>query len=144
MQQYLLSLLLFALPASNQAQWLVNYREAQNQAQREQKAILIVFSGSDWCRPCIQMEQEVFSQTEFLSFATHKLVLLKVDFPRRKKNQLQIDLQQHHTALAARYNPQGAFPWVVLVDPDGEILLQTGFQTGQKATFIQRLQQALE
>jgi uncharacterized protein YyaL (SSP411 family) len=143
MQYCLLSLLLtFSVP--DQAQWLINFREAQTQAQQEAKPILMVFSGSDWCRPCIQMERDIFSQAGFLEFAHENLVLLKVDFPRKRKNQLSTALQQHHAALAARYNPEGSFPLVVLLNPDGEVLLQTQSQAGGLGPFLSLLQKAIE
>lgn len=143
MHQLLLSCLLLAFPSPEPTDWVINFREAQTMAQSEQKAILMVFSGSDWCRPCIQMEQEVFESADFQDFARDHLVLLRIDFPRRKKNKLSPALQQHHSALAARYNPKGAFPWVVLLDEQGEILLQTGFQTGQSRTFVSQLEAVL-
>ena len=44
--------------------------------------LLIEFTGSDWCPPCIMLGRQVFSQPEFKDYAAQHLVLLEVDFPR--------------------------------------------------------------
>src|SRR6516164_11252706 len=77
------------------ALWLTNYQQALAQAAKEKKNVLIDFTGSDWCPPCIQMEKEVLSQREFIAFAKNNLVLLKLDFPRRKKLSPEEKEQNH-------------------------------------------------
>lgn len=95
---------------------------AEAQAKKEGKLILLEFSGSDWCIPCIRLEKEVFSQEPFQSYAADHLVVLKADFPRLKKHQLSEGQKHQNEALAETYNPNGAFPFVVLLDADGKVL----------------------
>ncbi len=102
--------------------WLTNFDQAQLQARQEQKLILLNFSGSDWCAPCIKMKQEVFESAEFIQLADESLVLVRADFPRSKKKQLPADQTAHNEKLAERYNPQGKFPYTLLLKADGSIL----------------------
>ena len=81
---------------------------------------LMIFSGSDWCKPCILLKKEVIDTPEFQSFAEGRLHLHIVDFPYRKANQLPAAQQARNEELAERYNPHGHFPYLVLVDPQGK------------------------
>ncbi len=68
------------------------------------------------------MKKEIFESSEFENFAPDNLVLVKADFPRLKKNQLDKQQTKQNEDLAARYNPQGAFPFTVLLDAKGHVL----------------------
>lgn len=116
--------------------WLTSFEQAQTLAIEEQKPILLVFSGSDWCRPCIQLDREVFQDSSFLAFADSELILLKADFPRSKKNRLPKELQSHNERLAQRYNPKGEFPLVLLLDKSGKEITRTGYRSGGSNAFI--------
>lgn len=105
-------------------QWHTNFEEAKQVAGREHKFILLNFSGSDWCGPCIKMKKEVFESEEFLSLAQERLVLIRADFPRQKKNQLSQEQKAHNEALAEKYNPDGKFPFTLLLDENGEVIRQ--------------------
>src|SRR5689334_10921831 len=102
-------------------EWLANFDAAKETASKENKYILLNFSGSDWCGPCIKMKKEVFGNEAFLSLAEKKLVLVRADFPRSKKNQLSKEQTNHNEALAEKYNPSGKFPLTVLLYPDGKV-----------------------
>lgn len=103
-------------------EWHTNLEEAKQVAGREHKFILLNFSGSDWCGPCIKMKKEVFESEEFLSLAQEKLVLIRADFPRQKKNQLSAEQKAHNEALAEKYNPGGKFPFTLLLDENGNVI----------------------
>ena len=124
-----------AFTISSDLTWVGNLQEAKTLAQKENKRILLVFSGSDWCRNCILLDREVFSSPEFQRLAEQQLVLLKADFPRKKKNQLSPDQQTINGDLAKKFNAQGEFPRVVLMDSQEQVLLSGGYQTGQKNLF---------
>lgn len=102
--------------------WSTNFEKAQTEAAISKKLILLNFCGSDWCIPCIKMKKEIFESSEFENFAPDNLVLVKADFPRLKKNQLDKQQTKQNEDLAARYNPQGAFPFTVLLDAKGHVL----------------------
>lgn len=102
--------------------WSTNFEKAITEASTNKKLILLNFCGSDWCIPCIKMKKEIFESSEFQNFAPDNLVLVKADFPRLKKNQLDKQQTKQNEDLAARYNPQGAFPFTVLLDANGHVL----------------------
>ena len=88
----------------------------------EHKFILLNFSGSDWCGPCIRLHKDVFASEHFLSIAKNKLVLINADFPRSKKNQLSAEKQKINDQLADKYNPKGNFPFTLLLNENAEIV----------------------
>lgn len=99
-------------------------QEAKQLAQKEHRHILLNFSGSDWCGPCIVLRKEVLDDPGFQAFADSMLVLVNADFPRMKKNQLSKEQQQQNDRLADQYNSQGKFPFTLLLDADGKVLKQ--------------------
>lgn len=122
------------------AAWLHNFDQAKALAQKEDKLILLSFSGSDWCAPCIKMKRQVFDSPQFTAFANENLVLLKADFPRQKKNQLDPNQKAHNEKLAERYNPNGKFPLTLLINADGHVLQEWDGYTGASAeAFIDQL-----
>ena len=81
---------------------------------------LLVFSGSDWCLPCIRFERSVLQDSTFVAFSDEYLTIEKADFPQHKK--LTKDQVSHNESLAEKYNPQGYFPHVLLLDAHGKVL----------------------
>jgi len=116
-QLFLLFIVCCTAPLFGQ-QWEEDFFQAQEKAFKEQKKLLLVFSGSDWCIPCIRLEKEVWQDSAFLAYAKENIVLYRADFPKRKKNQIAPVLRAKHESLAAQYNPQGYFPWVVVFGID--------------------------
>lgn len=102
--------------------WLTDFETAKATASRENKYILLNFSGSDWCAPCIELKKEVFESEAFSALAKSKLILLRADFPRAKKNQLSKELTKHNEALAEQYNSAGIFPLTILLDAHGKVI----------------------
>ena len=118
----LTGLAIFALAMMSFSPWQTNFSAARQEAQQNHKLILLNFSGSDWCGPCIRLHKEVFESSAFTRFADSSLVLVNADFPRQKKHQLSKDVQHENELLAEKYNSKGAFPFTVLLDADGNIL----------------------
>ena len=116
----LLATLVFVLCTSF-TNWETNFEKAKQQAVQEHKSILLSFSGSDWCGPCIKLHHEIFESAAFTAYAEKNLVLVNADFPRQKKNQLPKPLQQQNEKLADAYNASGSFPLTVLLGADGKI-----------------------
>jgi thioredoxin-related protein len=102
--------------------WQTDFEKAKAQAQSENKLILLNFSGSDWCGPCIRLKKDIFEHASFISYADENLVLVNADFPRLKKNMLSKELQKQNEALADTYNSSGAFPLTLLLDAEGKVL----------------------
>jgi thioredoxin-related protein len=124
--------------------WETDFENAKKKAEKEHKLILLNFSGSDWCIPCIKLRKEIFEGTTFKNFADSNLILINADFPRLKKNQLSKDLQKKNDKLADKYNPQGSFPFTVLLNQEGKVIKSwEGFPnltaeqfTGQLKSFV--------
>ncbi|MDX5417777.1 MAG: thioredoxin family protein [Hymenobacteraceae bacterium] len=123
--------------------WQRTYEAAAKQAATEHKPILMVFAGSDWCKPCIMLRKEVWESPEFRDYAKDHFVLLELDFPRFKKNQLPEKQKKYNEQLAERYNQEGIFPLVVLTDERGNVLGKTGYQPGGPGKYIAHLEQLL-
>lgn len=65
--------------------WLVDLEEAYNLSKDTNKPILANFTGTDWCGWCKKLRAEVFSRPEFKKWAEENVVLLELDFPKRKR-----------------------------------------------------------
>jgi len=115
----LLILISFCLPKLN-AQVFEQRNLAFEKAKAENQPVFLIFSGSDWCMPCIKFEKEILNNPEFQEFSNTHLVILKVDFPQRKEQAKELVIQNE--ALAEKYNPQGYFPHLLLLDNDGKVL----------------------
>jgi thioredoxin-related protein len=118
----LFSMGLFVFLFSTNTIWETDFEKATEKARQEHKLLLVKFSGSDWCIPCIKMQKEIFENNTFQSFADSNLVLVNADFPRLKKNQLSKEQAKKNEKLADKYNSKGEFPLTLLLDESGRIL----------------------
>src|SRR5258705_691249 len=84
--------------------WQTDCEKAKVEAKAENKLILLNFSGSDWCGPCIRLKKDIFDSETFMKYADENLVLVNADFPRLKKNMLSKELQKQNESLADTYN----------------------------------------
>ena len=115
----LLILLLAVVPFIN---WEPDFENAKKTAKSEQKLILLNFSGSDWCGPCIMLRRDYLESEAFTKMADENLILVNADFPRKKKNQLSAELAKRNEVLAEKYNKEGNFPFTLLLDSDGKVI----------------------
>ena len=115
-------ILLLILSLNSNIAWLGDFSEAKLEASKSHKLILINFSGSDWCGPCIMLRNKIFASPVFSEMADSNLVLVNADFPRKKKNQLSKEIADQNDDLAEQYNPSGKFPFTLLLDENGKVL----------------------
>lgn len=135
-----LLLLYIMMPLSLGVTWLGNFETAKTQAKQEHKLILINFSGSDWCGPCIRLRKEILESSIFETYANSHLVLVRADFPRQKKNQLSKDQVKLNEALADIYNKDGKFPYTLMVDEHGKVLKAwDGFPDETPEQFVKQI-----
>jgi thioredoxin-related protein len=119
----LLSIIFLTIFAFNPTiEWTTDFSKAITEASAKNKYILLNFSGSDWCGPCMKLKREVLDSEDFLKFAESKLVLVRADFPRSKKNLLSPELKKNNENLAEKYNKEGKFPFTVLIDGEGNVV----------------------
>jgi len=102
--------------------WHYNLDEARQLAKDQHKHILLNFSGSDWCAPCILLRRQILDNPDFLQMADTSLILVNADFPRSKKNQLTPQQQALNNSMADKYNSQGKFPYTLLLSADGKVV----------------------
>jgi thioredoxin-related protein len=125
--------------------WLNNMQEAKALAQKEHRHILLNFSGSDWCGPCILLRKEILDAQDFSTLADSTLVLVNADFPRMKKNQLSKEQQALNDKLADQYNAKGQFPLTLLLTAEGKVLQQWEGNPGVKpAEFAARVKALID
>ena len=132
-------LLLMSVPAVGQ-HWLTDFEQAKALATQMDRHIILVFQGSDWCAPCIKLDQAVWSTEEFQLYAKDHFVMLQADFPRKKANQLPEEQQERNARMAETYNKQGFFPLVVVLDKNGTVLGTTGYKKLSVEEYIKHLE----
>jgi len=132
-------LFIFTTFSMNAQEWLTDFDQAKTISAKENKKIILVFQGSDWCAPCIKLDKEVWSTDEFKNFAKEHFVMLQADFPRKKKNKTAKIQQEKNRRLAERYNKQGFFPHVVVLNKNGDVLGRTGYKKISPAEYIKLL-----
>lgn len=118
---------LFTFSVSAQ-EWKETFSEAITSSANENKPIVLVFAGSDWCAPCIKLERDIWQSEEFIAFSNENYILYKADFPRKKNNQLPVSIANQNKILAEKYNPKGYFPIVVLLNSEEKVLGETGYK----------------
>lgn len=92
--------------------WTTDYEAAFAKAKKEKKAVLLEFTGSDWCLPCIEMRKNVFSKKEFLKAASKDFILVEIDLPAGNKA-----LKKKNIPYVQKHKVEG-FPTIVLLDTD--------------------------
>jgi thiamine biosynthesis lipoprotein len=120
-----------------QGQVMENAEEAFRLSASTNKPLLLIFAGSDWCAPCIRFNDKVLSQSAFINYAKENFILLKIDFPQRKR--LSKDKSKRNDELAERYNPRGQFPHVLLLSPDRSILGLLSYKNQTPEEFISEI-----
>ncbi len=135
----LLVLLGLAAAPARAEEWQTDYDKALATAKAENKRVLLDFTGSDWCGPCIALKKKVFTQPEFAEYAAKNLVLVEVDYPNKKV--LPDAVKQQNERLKKQYGIEDkGFPTIVVLGPDGKILGEfSGFRGEGPAEFIARI-----
>lgn len=138
--KYLVVFLCYCISLCTYGQdWNGSFDEALSNAKRLDKPIVLIFSGSDWCGPCISLDKRIWQSKEFQNYAREHYVLYKADFPRKKNNALEESKVRENKALAEKFNPKGYFPLVVILNKNQNVLGTTGFKKGTPANYIAHL-----
>jgi thioredoxin-related protein len=140
MKKIALGIILFVSTVGFAQDWQTDFESAKKLATDQDKNIIIVFSGSDWCAPCIKLDKNIWQSDAFKNQSANDWILLKADFPRKKANELSKDQTAHNRKLAEKYNIEGSFPLVVLVDKNGKVLGKMGFKNVSPEEYIKMIQ----
>ena len=120
--------------------WTEDLESAKALAAETNRFLLLNFSGSDWCKFCWMLDEEIFSTPEFKAFADENLVLVLIDFPRDKEQ--SDELKHRNDQLAMRYRV-GGYPTLILLAPDGKYLGELGYMRGGPEPFLKELKAVL-
>lgn len=125
----------FLQAGAAELEWQTDLAKAQAQAKKENKLVMLDFTGSDWCGWCKKLNADVFSKSDFNEYAKKNLVLVEVDFPRFKK--LSDGQQKANNALQEKYKIE-AYPTIIVLDGEGKQVGQLGYMSSSKP-FIEEL-----
>lgn len=100
--------------------WQSTFKNAVAEAKKEHKPILIYFTGSDWCGPCIQLDKNLFHTKKFATFSAQNLVLYTADYPRNR-DLVSTENKIANQQLSKKYK-QTSFPTILMIDENGEML----------------------
>ena len=137
--QCLFSIILFGSSAFSQIP--DNGQEAFSRARELNRPVLLIFSGSDWCIPCIRFRKEILADSSFIKYSEENLVILNADFPQKKM--LSPGTVTQNEKLAEKYNPEGLFPHLVLLSPDGDIITVLWYGQQNAGEFIRQIERIL-
>jgi protein disulfide-isomerase len=131
-----LSVLVASCAGAFAADWQTDYAKALQMAKSQNKRVLLDFTGSDWCGPCIELRKRVLSRPDFGAYADKNLVLVEIDYPQRKKQ--SDELKKQNEKLSKQYGiDEKGFPTIMLLDPSGKVLRAfTGYDGETTAGFI--------
>ncbi|HEX7262087.1 MAG TPA: thioredoxin fold domain-containing protein [Luteolibacter sp.] len=117
--------------------WSIDFAAAKKEAAESKKDLLLDFTGSDWCPPCIMLNKEILSQDAFKAGVKDKFVLMELDYPK-DKSKLSEDTIKQNEELAKKYQIKG-FPTILLCDAEGKPFAATGYQPGGPEAYVKHL-----
>lgn len=117
--------------------WMHDFEAAKAKAAKENKDLLIDFTGSDWCHWCVKLKEEVFDHDPFNEGVADKYVLVELDYPNDKSKQDEKTIKQN-AELKEKYPVRG-FPTILLTDAQGRPYAKTGYQRGGPDAYVTHL-----
>ena len=120
--------------------WFERYDDALAEAKASGKLVLANFTGSDWCKWCVKLENDVLETEEFEQWSTDRVVLLKLDYPR-SGNQTDA-IREQNDSLKKKYQIT-SFPTVLMLNGDGNVVGKMGYMP-QPSAWISRVESQLK
>ena len=138
----LVSLTAVSFSMGAESLWMHDFEAAKAKAVKEGKPIFINFTGTDWCGWCIKLEKEVFTKKAFQEYAKENLVLVEVDFPKKKEQTAELKAQ--NKKLDKEYGVEG-YPTLYLLDATGKKLTEDiGYREGGPEAYVEHLKSLLK
>lgn len=126
-------------PSAPKVVWVTSYSEGLALAKKTGKPMLVDFTGKDWCGPCMELKKNVFDTDTFKRWAAEHVILVELDYPQRPKQ-----TTEENKLTASRYQIR-AYPTVLFISPDEQILGRTGYGQRENAvSWIKRVKQFVE
>jgi len=131
----LVLLFVATMPGYSQA-WKTNLKDAFKEASVSGKEVLLFFSVSETCETCDQLEEKVFKSPAFRDFASENYILVKQDFNSGKSDNMEENL-----LIVEKYNKDGFFPLVVVINKNTKVLGQIGvYKNESPSEYVAKLQ----
>ena len=127
---------LFLTSISADQLWITDFDVALEKAKENEKYLLIEFSGSDWCPPCIRLNNEVFKTDLWKKWADENVISVLIDFPKSG----QSNKDKIKNELVAKNLNVTYFPTIVILNKNGEEMFRTGYKSGGPEKFISHLE----
>ena len=136
---FLSAMVVFGLTTGFSQKWGTDLDQALAQANKENKHVLLFFTGSDWCPPCKRMKADIYSTQAFINFSDKELILVMADFPRRPENKLSESQAKKNYVLAEKFGAR-SFPTSVILDKKGnELQRWVGLPRETADSFVEKL-----
>ncbi len=134
------SLLAAAVPGQEPAPspWCADFDVAVARARKENKDLLVNFTGSDWCGWCMKLDAEVFRKPAFLDAVRDRYVLVALDYPRQQPAIDKVPDPKRNAEVAGLYGVTG-YPTVLLINPEGDVIATTGYVEGGAENYVAQL-----
>lgn len=120
--KYKLILILFLglnqLGTSQEIEMITDWDLATELAEKQNKQILIILTGSDWCTPCKKMDKRVINQSEFQEYANERLVLFLIDKTKKVILDRENPIHKDYEMFQEKYMTN-ALPSLILTDSKG-------------------------
>ena len=101
--------------------WVNSFEKAKLISSKKKVSILLFFTGTDTCENCIKMRKNILDSKDFIDYSRDNFVMFHVDYPNAKTNKLTPAQLKKNKELAAKYNPQGKLPQIVVLEPKGGV-----------------------
>jgi thioredoxin-related protein len=102
---------------SQEVKMITDWNKAKELAKKENKQILIILTGSEWCAPCKKMDKRVIENSEFKKYAENNLVIFLVDLPGGGLV-MNSKVYQDYERFQKKYETK-ALPSLTLTDKNG-------------------------
>ncbi|OIP83730.1 MAG: hypothetical protein AUK44_04510 [Porphyromonadaceae bacterium CG2_30_38_12] len=139
--RYKIAILFFCFSVvgfSQNKAWFTNSGEAKTYAVENKVPIMLIFAGSDWCKPCMMFKHDILLNDIFQKYLLTHFALLYLDFPMQAKNKLTPEQKTQNELLADKYNKSGFFPNIVIINPNGKVTGQLNFKQQTTEVFIEQ------
>ena len=125
---FILAFLWVGIPTCTAQQWQNDLQVGLKEAASQNKKVLLFFSVPERCDACNKLERNIFKSPEFIEFANENYVLVKIDFSYEAE-ELSKDQLEKNLLIVEKYNKDGFFPHVVVLNKDAKIANKVGVYT---------------
>ncbi len=141
MRTILFAAMLFLITVDVHSQeWKKNIDEALRIASQSNKKVLVLFTVAENCDNCHALEQQIFKSPEFVAFAEANYILVRLDFSQ-DQNDLSPEIVEKNLLIVEKYNKDGFFPLVVVLNTSAKVLGKIGvYKDETPKQFINMLQ----